>query len=152
VQRNASSIDLLFVVSGQLSRIVLPPRRDPSRADELWQHTCFELFAKSPGADAYTEFNFSPSTQWAAYRFSAYREGMTHQELHRAPTAHLSTSADRAQFEVQFDSRDLPAPPTELALTAVIEESSGVKSYWAINHRLDKPDFHYAHGFVLSLD
>jgi hypothetical protein len=152
VRRNAGSIDLSFVVNGQIAKIALPGRRDASRADELWQHTCFELFARSQGAHSYSEFNFSPSTQWAAYRFSAYREGMMHREVRRAPTVQLATSDERFQFDVQLDARDLPTPPTELALTAVIEESSGIKSYWALHHRPDKPDFHYEHGFVLSLD
>ncbi len=39
----------------------------------------------------------------------------------------------------------------QLALTAVIEETSGVKSYWALKHPPGKPDFHHADGFVLEL-
>src|SRR4051812_18284186 len=73
---NETLLTLSFVVVGQVSHIRLPVRCDSSRADELWQHTCFELFARSPGTSAYSEFNFAPSTQWAAYRFSTYREEM----------------------------------------------------------------------------
>jgi hypothetical protein len=29
---------------------------------------------------------------------------------------------------------------------------SGAKSYWAIEHRANKPDFHHEHGFVLTLN
>lgn len=151
MQRGPQIIALSFVVSGQISLLVLPTQQAPSRADELWQHTCFELFARSKNASAYTEFNFSPSTQWAAYRFSAYREGMTREELHRAPTVNVWKTEDLLHFTVQLDARDLPSPVAELAVTAVIEEKSGAKSYWAIRHRTDKPDFHYGHGFVLNL-
>ena len=47
----------------------------------------------------------------------------------------------------------LPASdePWQLALTAVIEETNGVKSYWALKHPPGKPDFHAAVGFVLEL-
>ena len=38
-----------------------------------------------------------------------------------------------------------------LALTAVIEETGGAKSYWALKHAPGKPDFHHADGFVLEL-
>lgn len=152
VRRDASWIDVSFVVAGRISQIALPSQREASRADELWQHTCFELFARSQGARGYTEFNLSPSTQWAVYRFSAYRQGMMNHELHRAPSIQMVASDDRLRFNAQLDVRDLPAPIAELALTAVIEELSGTKSYWAIQHRLDKPDFHDEHGFVLSLD
>jgi hypothetical protein len=40
-----------------------------ARTDELWRHTCFEAFVRTSPAPAYYEFNFAPSTQWAAYRF-----------------------------------------------------------------------------------
>jgi hypothetical protein len=149
--RRADSVHLAFVVTGQITQIKLPETQEPARTDELWQHTCFEVFARSPGANAYMEFNFSPSTQWAAYRFGAYREGMMPMELHSAPIVHVAASETRLQFDVQMDARDFPAP-VELALTAVIEELSGAKSYWAIEHRANKPDFHHEHGFVLTLN
>jgi hypothetical protein len=151
VHRRAESVHLEFVVTGKIAQLKLPPTQEPSRTDDLWQHTCFELFARSPGAKTYMEFNFSPSTQWAAYRFDAYREGMMPMELHSAPIVHMSVSEARLQFDVQMDARDFPAP-VELALTAVIEELSGTKSYWAIDHRADEPDFHYERGFALTLN
>ena len=55
------------------------------RADVLWQHTCFEAFVAPAGAPGYHEFNFSPSLDWAIYRFSAYREGMSPAEIGRSP-------------------------------------------------------------------
>jgi hypothetical protein len=44
----------------------------------------------------------------------------------------------------------LPAPAL-FALTAMIEETDGVKSYWALKHTPGKPDFHHAYGFALEL-
>jgi hypothetical protein len=38
-----------------------------------------------------------------------------------------------------------------LAVSAVIEESDGRISYWALAHPPGKPDFHHADGFVVAL-
>ena len=37
------------------------------------------------------------------------------------------------------------------ALSAVIEEADGTKSYWALAHAPGKPDFHHADGFALEM-
>jgi len=37
------------------------------------------------------------------------------------------------------------------AVSAVIEESDGTRSYWALAHPPGKPDFHHADGFALEL-
>ena len=58
---------------------------EPARTDELWRSTCFELFLRFDDDERYVEFNFSPSTRWAAYAFDGYREGM----------AELPLAADR---------------------------------------------------------
>ena len=34
------------------------------------------MFIRPEDGEGYYEFNFSPSGEWAAYRFSGYREGM----------------------------------------------------------------------------
>ena len=38
-----------------------------------------------------------------------------------------------------------------VAISAVIEEADGTKSYWALAHPPGKPDFHHADGFALQL-
>ena len=35
-----------------------------------------EAFLRASAGSEYYEFNFSPSTEWAAYWFSSYRSGM----------------------------------------------------------------------------
>ena len=44
------------------------------------------------------------------------------------------------------EARDL-----KLALSAVIEESAGRVSYWALRHPEGKPDFHHPACFALNL-
>ncbi len=42
--------------------------------------------------------------------------------------------------------------PIQLNLTAVIEETDGTKSYWALAHPSGKPDFHHRDCFALQLE
>jgi hypothetical protein len=51
-----------------------------------------------------------------------------------------------------LDGLSLPgAAVWRLGLSAVIEETSGRKSYWALAHPKGKPDFHHADCFTLEL-
>src|SRR5262245_32723346 len=72
----ASSLMLRYVVNGAIGDLRLPPMAAAVHADDLWQHTCFEAFIRSSAGLIYYEFNFAPSTQWAAYHFDSYRKGM----------------------------------------------------------------------------
>src|SRR5882757_7475213 len=69
-------LELSYIVAGQMNGIRMPAAVAASRGEELWQHTCFEAFVRASSGAGYYEFNFAPSTQWAAYRFSGYRSGM----------------------------------------------------------------------------
>ncbi len=66
---------LRYRVTGPVRSLRLPPTAALQRTDGLWRTTCFEVFVGRPGR-GYYEWNLSPSTQWAAYGFEAYREGM----------------------------------------------------------------------------
>ena len=44
-----------------------------------------------------------------------------------------------------------PDNGAKLALSAVIEELDGTKSYWALAHPPGKPDFHHPDCFALTL-
>src|SRR5262249_51850913 len=72
-----SNLVLTYLVTGRLRDLHIPHVTDATRAHELWQHTLFEVFVRASPSTAYYEFNFSPSMQWAAYRFSAYRRKMS---------------------------------------------------------------------------
>ncbi len=70
-----SGLHLTYVLEGPLERLSIPiPTAAPARADRLWEHTCFELFAGVPGSTRYAEYNFAPTLQWAAYGFRDYRD------------------------------------------------------------------------------
>jgi predicted GIY-YIG superfamily endonuclease len=146
VRSTAGRLHLRYRLTGPLDRLRIPSRAASTRRDNLWQHTCFEAFLGLDGG--YLEFNFSPSTEWAAYRFSGYREGMAELDI---PEPRLSVSHAEHALELTADLA-LPDPPARLGLSAVIEETSGIKSYWALRHPPgDKPDFHHPDCFALEL-
>ncbi|MGK6319662.1 DOMON-like domain-containing protein [Sphingomonas sp. DT-204] len=142
IRRGTST--LAYRVAGGVVRI--PPAAEPVRVDGLWRSTCFELFVKPEGGEGYFEFNFSPSSQWAAYRFDGNRKGMRDQPL-AAPTVEPIEDGIR----VTVDLGGLPAGDWRIGLSAVIEEQDGTKSYWALAHPAGKPDFHDDACFALEL-
>jgi hypothetical protein len=66
------------------------------------------------------------------------------------PEIELRRQADRLVVAVKL-ALDLPEEPYRLALSAVIEEADGRKSYWAVSHSGDSPDFHRRDCFTLKL-
>ncbi|WP_419809551.1 DOMON-like domain-containing protein [Sphingomonas sp.] len=127
--------------------VLTPERLSPARADELWRTTCFELFLRFDDDEQYVEFNFSPSTRWAAYAFDGYREGMT--ALDRDVDPRIQRRPDGVA--VACNLRGLPYGGLAMALTAVIEETDGTKSYWSLAHPPGAPDFHHPACFVARL-
>lgn len=148
IERTADGLVVTYELLANTSALRIPAPAAPARTDELWKATCFELFLKHPDSPAYFEFNFSPSTQWAAYSFTNTREGMS--PLADAnPTIACERAPDRLVLTVKLA---LPAaPPLAASVTAVIEDAKGAKSYWAVAHPADKPDFHHPDSFVLDL-
>jgi predicted GIY-YIG superfamily endonuclease len=125
--------------------------RAPERCDNLWKTTCFEIFIQPTGSGQYFEFNFSPSTQWAAYKFDSYREGMVDLAVTAPPHIGRGEGDDAFVIEVDLDLSNIPNTERQIALSAVIEEKDGTKSYWALKHPPGKPDFHHRDCFALTL-
>jgi hypothetical protein len=144
-----------YSLHGEVPRLRVPAARTGRRADGLWEHTCFEVFAAAPAGGGYYEFNFSPSLEWAAYRFSEYREGMTPAHLARAPGLQARRTADRLELTAHLHLDGLPElahlARLRLGLSAVIEDESGRLSYWALHHAPGNPDFHDPDAFALEL-
>ncbi|PZQ53964.1 MAG: hypothetical protein DI555_14670 [Novosphingobium pentaromativorans] len=132
-------------------KLVVPAFAGKGRADDLWQTTCFELFLQEPEGAGYTEFNLSPSERWNAYDFTGRREGMTQRPMPREPECTMRKGSDIAVFDAAIPVGGLPQGPLRCAFTAVIEEEGGVKSYWALAHHADAPDFHDPACFTLQL-
>lgn len=154
VRSGPGRLSLRYAVNGTISDLELPPIVAPSRADELWKHTCFEAFIRAEGDTGYFEFNFSPSTQWAAYHFDSYRSGMRPADDVAEPKMSVSPGEATLTLDVLLDLEKL-APLRDggwqLGLSAIIETRGGSKSYWALAHPPGKPDFHHADCFALEL-
>lgn len=141
---------LAYVVTGKIGELRIPSLAAPMRADELWKQTCFEAFVRT-SPTAYYEFNFSPSTQWAAYRFNNYRSGMRVADEIAAPPVSTDSQAERYTLltELALDRIKLPrGEKWQFGFSAVIEELNGRKSYWALAHPPGKPDFHHSDCFT----
>jgi len=144
------SLVLSYIVTGNIDELCIPPIVASARSDQLWRHTCFEAFVRASSTEYY-EFNFAPTTQWAAYRFSGYRSGKCVAEI-SAPAIEVRSSSDRytLQASLQLDSLlDLPSQAAwRLGLSALIEDTSGRMSNWALAHPSGKPDFHHSDCFA----
>jgi hypothetical protein len=155
VRPRSNRLQLQYALTGSLGDLRLPAPAPPARADELWKHTCFEAFVRAgEGSDSYYEFNFAPSTQWAAYHFDGYRTGMRVAEGLTGMDIAIQLDSTRLELGVSLalDRLDLPADGAlRLGLSAVIEETNGNKSYWALAHPPGKPDFHHADCFAIEL-
>ena len=152
VTRNGG-LALSYRITGNMSDVRVPPNQVASPSDGLWQHTCCEAFIAAVDDENYREFNFSPSSQWANYRFTRYRERDLAFTPVAAPQITTSCSGDELQLTAVLDKQLLPASGTlNIGLTAVVEGSDGSKSYWALTHCATQPDFHLRQSFTLTLD
>lgn len=153
VTRTAEHVLLVrYSVVGDLSALALPAAGAPVRADELWKHTCFEAFIRPDAASPrYTEINLSPSRAWAAYAFDDYRAGMRNAGDINASNIETSSNGRIYNLRAAIPLHTLGPAPWRVALTAVIEDASGEKSYWSLAHAPGKPDFHHADGYALTL-
>ncbi len=144
-----ASTNIWFGIGAPASRFVIPEPTEPARAEDLWQATCFEAFLRIPGADAYREWNFAPSGDWAAYDFVSRREGRTDAEV-AAPYIRVEDNLTWWAFgaTIAVDADAVRA----LGLSAILEEKDGTKSYWALAHPPgEKPDFHDPACFAAHL-
>jgi hypothetical protein len=159
LQLRAEDPDILvlqYSLVADMSRVRVPVSGAGGRADALWQHTCFEAFIAAGEAPGYHEFNFSPSLDWAIYRFSAYREGMSPAEIGEAPKISVRRGADGLELKSVVHLGHLPefrdARRLRVALAAIIEDDNGRLSYWGLRHPPGKPDFHHSNGFALEVE
>jgi hypothetical protein len=144
-----ATTNIWFGVGAPAERFVIPEAAESERADELWKTTCFETFLRPLGEENYREWNFAPSTRWASYEFTSYREGMTPAEIDAPPYIRME---DNMTWWALGATIAVPADTNwKLGLSAVLEEKDGTKSYWALAHPGEKPDFHDPGCFAAHL-
>jgi hypothetical protein len=132
-------------------QLVVPAFAGKGRTDALWETTCFELYLKPQGGEAYCELNLSPSERWNAYDFDGYRAGMRERPFPHEPECTMRQGSTFAIFDAAIPVAGLPNKNCAMGLSAILEEQGGVKSYWALTHPEGKPDFHAAACFAAEL-
>lgn len=144
-----ATTNIWFGIGAPASRFVIPESEEPQRKEDLWKTTCFEAFLRADGETGYSEWNFSPSGDWAAYSFTGRREGMANGEVASPPYIRMEDNLTwwtlGATIAIDAGQR------WQFSLSAVIEEKDGTKSYWALHHPADQPDFHHPDCFVAKL-
>jgi hypothetical protein len=145
MERTADRLWLRYYVECEVNALELGELSPAKRTDGLWEHTCFEVFI---GGSAYSEFNFSPSSQWAAYDFHGYRAEMRPREMTEFPEIGCDASETHFVLEADFGIGTLKG---NVGLSVVIEELDGTKSYWALSHPPGAPDFHHPTCFAATL-
>lgn len=141
---------LRYRLEGDIDALAIPSPA-AGAADGLWRHTCLEAFVQDGDGPGYHEFNFSPSGQWAVYRFSGERQRMPGDAPPPAgPSITTECSAQSLVLQAWLPRALLPTSPTAVGLTAVVETLDGQVSHWALQHpRADRPDFHHSAGWTL---
>ncbi len=161
VRRKPGALSLGFRLHGDLTQVRIPAPRAPRLATQLWVHTCFEAFVAIAGTDAYHEFNFAPSGEWAAYAFRSYRNGaLVGDEAFASEAPGPAIAARHTDAHLEVDATVPLAPLSSrharavlrLGLSAVVESTGGSLSYWALRHPAGKPDFHQRDAWVLRLE
>jgi hypothetical protein len=152
VAKSPEGLCVSFELHARLDTIVISPfdRSTSTRKDNLWEHTCFEIFIGSKDNESYREFNLSPSGAWNVYSFKGYREGMETEPAIASLSFDVRIIPERGlDLTVEIDSglAQITAD-TLIGISAVIEHSSGIKSYWAIYHPKAFLDFHAKKSWV----
>ena len=155
-ERNGGSLRFWFKLVGDIDQVSLPGRcPDCIRTDGLWEHTCFEAFVRVQGKLGYSELNYAPSDQWAAYSFDDYRKGMRNLESPDGEPfvqfGYRGAEDDWHAWEFQTVEAFEQHADWELNLSAIIEAKDGTKSYWALAHAPGPPDFHNRDCFTARL-
>lgn len=133
-----------FLANGELEQtnILLDELDKLTRADFLWENTCFECFFDT-GDSAYFELNFAPSGAYNLYRFDNYRTPDTLPPNQADGELILETRALDG-----FKSYFLTIKMTDISALDIININptailyqDGMPHFFAVNHATP-PDFH----------
>jgi hypothetical protein len=161
--KNPHTLQATFKVTGPIPDLSLPvevAEKRMTRNQELWRHSCFEIFASPPGSDRYFEWNLTSSLEWGHFEFQNYRvaSGDALSLESGIETLKFSITASNLELNVTLELEKFPElfeavrshQKIKLGLTCILENKKGERSYWALTHSEGKADFHRAESFTLS--
>ncbi|ESA33305.1 hypothetical protein N836_21700 [Leptolyngbya sp. Heron Island J] len=151
VVRSQSALTVEYTLTGAVDELEVPPATSatPSRRDQLWQDTCFEVFIGIPDSTRYWEVNAAPNGDWNVYRFDDYRQAMVAESAcqHVSSTWQSITKGYYLTLELSTGGWLAVDQPLELGISTVLKANS--ISYWALEHTGTEPDFHRRDSFSL---
>lgn len=139
------SMSVAYSAQGDIDRLFIPPRTAGECKDNLWRTTCFEMFVGHTNSTTYWELNFSPSANWAAYKFTDYRQNRQNEESFAINRLQMKQTKERFDLEVGFlfgALQDFDLTTVCFGFSAVMMDHHGNISYWALRHGDGPPDFH----------
>jgi hypothetical protein len=133
--------------------IVPDPADRPLRKAGLWEETCLEFFLAAKDSPQYWEINLSPSRHWNVYRFSDYRKGMEEEAAFTSLPFRVERRKNFFLVDVDFplDGIFAAGTPVKAGISAIIKLKRGKRTYWALRHPGQKPDFHLRDSFIAQL-
>ena len=140
------SLVLAFEIEADLARVRVPaPLENRGIVHGLWEHTCCEAFVARADGEAYLEVNIAPSEDWALWAFDGYRAGMRAAAC-EAPRLRVLRMPRELRVDAIVDAVSVQGflgdAPWVVGLSAVVEEQDGRRSYFALAHAGERPDFH----------
>lgn len=154
ISRTAELLTLTYQISGKIKELKLNRAiAMATRSDRLWETTCFECFFRKEGVGEYREMNVSIDGCWNMYRFTDYRRGMVEETVLDTLTSETIKENGKVGLRCSFPLRGIVAPEEQLqvGVSCVLELKNGEKSYWALVHPGERPDFHHPDGLILQL-
>ncbi len=154
IKRSKYTIDIFYVVRGDVSQIIWPEiSAKTQRMDELWKHTCFELFVQPVDGIKYYEYNLSPSGNWNAYGFNDYRQGQQNLSIN---TIDINMDTNNKGEIILCGSipltQTVQARTARIGISAVVEDIRHQRYYYALSHQGETPDFHLRESFSIEID
>ena len=155
--RDGGSIGVEFDLYGLLGHLVLPEQSASvdKRCDELWRHTCFELFVREENNEkaGYFECNFSPCGDWNIFSLVSYRKEMVPADVVSAPkiTTEITKKIFSLRAEVDLIGLVSESSNIEVGVCCIVENRDGKLGYWALSHPGEAPDFHDSRSFIVRL-
>jgi hypothetical protein len=151
LERTQNQLSIQYELQGEIEQIVFPRISPfPVRADDLWKATCFEFFIAIPNQPQYWEFNLSPSGDWNIYIMDAYRR-VGFREENRI--GQLPFQFNKNKLELSIDLKHLfpESQKLQIGITAIIQTTNGIETYWALTHPGPQADFHLRESFTLTI-
>lgn len=158
VWRDGGRIGVEYDIHGMLSHLVIPEQcsgATDKRRDDLWRHTCFELFVKEADEKkrGYLECNFTPSGNWNVYSFGSHRKEMADADIVTSPAITTTTMKKMYSLRAEVDLTGLVSESSviDIGVSCLVENRNGKLGYWALSHPKETPDFHDPRSFLIRL-